>query len=87
MQLRAHQCCHSCAGYLAYLGLIQAGWVKARKAGRSTRKVETKKKEVNSDEWLKGTYYNQVLQSYYSFLGLDLPWLRAATLLESSRHM
>ncbi len=26
-----------------------------------TRKVETKKKEVNSDEWLKGTYYNQVL--------------------------
>ncbi|CAL5222239.1 g4573 [Coccomyxa viridis] len=46
-------------GYLAYLGLVQSGWVKPRKAGRMTRKVETKKKEVNSDEWLKGTYYNQ----------------------------
>lgn len=34
--------------------------MKARKAGRSARKVETKKKEANSDEWLKGTYYNQV---------------------------
>ena len=51
------------AGYLAYLGLVQAGWVKPRKVGRMTRKVETKKKEVNSDEWLKGTYYNQVLFS------------------------
>ena len=45
------------------MGLVQAGWVKPRKVGRMTRKVETKKKEVNSDEWLKGTYYNQVLFS------------------------
>ena len=47
------------AGYLAYLGLVQYGLIKPRKAGRSARKVEAKK-EANSDEWLKGTYYNQV---------------------------
>ena len=46
------------AGYLAYLGLVQYGLIKPRKAGRSARKVEAKK-EV-SDEWLKGTFYNQV---------------------------
>ena len=48
------------AGYLAYLGLVQYGLIKPRKAGRPGRKVETKKKEMDSDEWLKGTYYNQV---------------------------
>ena len=36
-----------------------------------TRKVETKKKEVNSDEWLKGTYYNQVLSISSAVLGLE----------------
>ncbi len=36
-----------------------------------TRKVETKKKEVNSDEWLKGTYYNQVLFSSSAPLELE----------------
>lgn len=52
-----------CAGYLAYLGLVQYGLIKPRKAGRSVRKVEAKK-EVNSDEWLKGTYYNQVRTAF-----------------------
>ena len=49
-----------CAGYLAYLGLVQYGLIKPRKTGRQGRKVETKKKVVDSDEWLKGTHYNQV---------------------------
>ena len=71
--MRPHQCGVLCAGYLAYLGLVQAGWVKARKVGRSTRKVETKKKEVNSDEWLKGTYYNQVRRICHALLKLDAP--------------
>ena len=70
-RLYAHRCGLACAGYLAYLGLVQSGWVKPRKAGRMTRKVETKKKEVNSDEWLKGTYYNQVVLSSSSILNYN----------------
>ncbi len=44
--------------------------MKPRKVGRSTRKVETKKTEGNSEEWLKGTYYNQVRLSAIHFLGI-----------------
>ena len=39
---------------------MQYGLIKPRKTGRPGRKVETKKKVVDSDEWLKGTHYNQV---------------------------
>ena len=71
-----------CAGYLAYLGLVQYGLIKPRKTGRPGRKAESKKKEVNSDEWLKGTYYNQVHFCPLSLRMLD--WLCLAGLLLQS---
>ena len=50
----------ACAGYGAYMLLLQQGLVKAR---RPARKAESKsKKAFNQDEWLKGTNFpSQVL--------------------------
>ncbi len=57
-----HVCMPACAGYGAWLLLLQQGLVKPRRAPK--KKVEAKR-EFNQDEWLKGTNFPSQVPTPY----------------------